>query len=431
MTALPPLRLQLHWIVNHPCALLNRDDHGNPKGLTLGGTRRHRATDAAQKSAWKRATTHTHALTRDLPVSTGSQILLRRRIGEPLVAEGYAPQAVAAAAKPFVTALTGRKSGKVALKNPGKNGAKTDDEDDPDTGTDPLKALERREGVRLGPREVAEIDRRVRVALETGAGDIEATRKAADSAVDAARENLRAMADAAGADAALLGRHTTGDLVARMDSALTLANLFTTHEAQTETCFRTQVDELQGIAELGHAGAMNLNEPRLAGGVFYGHWSLDITTLLTNTTGFSGAALATADRTVAAELAARLVMLTATVGPTARLTQNASSTCADLLVLEIGTAPGCNLGRAFTETCEPTVSAAIQRLEQHIARQDAAYGRQWLRAVTSIPDCTIPGAERMPLADLAETARHAVLEIDQVAPAVPAPQGTPRRLWAA
>ena len=414
VTDFPALKIQLHWLVDHPCALLNRDDNGNPKGLTVGGVRRHRASDAALKHAWRHAAGDM-ALTSGYERSTYSRVLLRREVGDALVQAGYPAERIVAVCEPFLKVLVGAND---SLKKPG--------------GTDPLKFLERREGVRLGPREVQEIRRQVQAILDANPqADRKGLTKAAAEHVKDTRDNLARMIDAAGADAALFGRYTTGNLAQRMDSALHLGHLLTVHEAVTETDYKAVVDDLLGIAELGHPGAANLDEPRLAGGIFYGYLSLDVATLIANTTGASPENLADADPECAAVLAERLIHLAASVAPRARQTQTASHASADVLLLEVTQTTPRNMMKAFTEPCRPTIADAADQLARGIEQDDRVHGRRALRALASTTPCPVPEARTMTRADLAATAGQAIREAHQVAGALPAPTGTPQRLWAA
>lgn len=415
---LPPLKLQLHWLTSYPCALLNRDDNGDPKGLYYGGARRHRASDAAQKHAWKAAHGHPHALLDGFEASQQSQAMLRLRIAEPLVAEGHDPKRVIAVLETFLNALKGKK----------KQGDIPDDADT--TGPEnPLVVLDRKEGLRLGPREIEYLDRETRDLLRETAGGAAALRTAAQARLAEIRSALEAIPAAAGIDSALFGRHVFGDLATRMDSALNLAHLMTVHAANTEIDYKTTTDDLLGIKELGHSGAANVQQPRLSGGVFYGYLTVDIPTLIKNLSGADDAHAAQAPRDVAATLVERLIHLAATQGPRARVTQTASHARADFVLLELTTGCPRSLMKAFETPCTANLRDAARRLAQTITAEDAMHGVEALRACATTTDCAIPHAQPGSLAELAATAGRAVREPDRVAAALAPQPAEPIALW--
>ena len=115
-----------------------------------------------------------------------------------------------------------------------------------------------------------------------------------------------------------------------------------------------------------------------------------------------------ADREMAAVVVDHLIHLIATVSPGAKKGSTAPYTYADLLLVEAGERQPRTLANAFRDPVQARVQAAVSALASHLENLDAAYGAGEARRMLTVASAALPGADRLPLADLAAWAAGAV-----------------------
>jgi CRISPR system Cascade subunit CasC len=248
---------------------------------------------------------------------------------------------------------------------------------------------------------------------------LELARRAADGTQDAkearsrwkelfqgdAKKNIQALARGAGLDAALFGRMVTGDVLARCDAAVHVAHAFTVHPGFFETDYFSAVDDLQDREETGSG---HINTAELTTGLYYGYVVVDLPLLVSNLEGCRTEDWLAADRSLAAEVARRLVHLVATVSPGAKQGATAPYALALAVLAETGDHQPRTLANAYLDAVrggEGLLAASQARLAGHLAGLDAMYGRSTQRRLAAAEppeDLLVAVDSRLSLAQLGE-----------------------------
>ena len=228
------------------------------------------------------------------------------------------------------------------------------------------------------------------------------------------RENLRRVG--AGLDAALFGRMTTGDVLARTDAALHVAHAFTVHAGQFETDYFSAIDDL--LQEGGETGSGHINTAELSSGLFYSYVVVDVPLLISNLTGCVRKDWEAADpdgRELAGEVVRRFIHLMATVSPGAKLGATAPYAHAHLVLAEAGNQQPRTLANAFLDPVDErgALRGAYDALDQHLHEHDAMYGTGTERRFAACGPAdalsrALRGDSREPLADVATWAADSV-----------------------
>lgn len=365
---MPTRFLQIHTLTSYPAALLNRDDAGFAKRIPFGGATRTRVSSQCLKRHWRTFDGPGALSEVGIDLSVRSRQTFERFVYDPLVAEGLD----AAAAEAITGALMA-----VVLGESPKAKKKRDEADGPALRTGQITVLGRTELDYL--RGVA-LD--VAIDLDTSL-DADKLRKAAEAALKKhlgreGKKNLEAMRAAAGLDAAMFGRMTTGDLLARTDAAVQVAHSFTVHAEMSESDYFSAVDDLLGTGDnadetrgSGHIGSNELNS-----GLFYGYAVVDIGLLMENLGPGSAGSTNDEDRKLAAEVVARLVRLIATVSPGAKLGSTAPYAYSSLVLVEAGDAQPRSLANAFLRpvSCRTSpLDNSLVALAGHLGDLDRVY----------------------------------------------------------
>jgi CRISPR system Cascade subunit CasC len=269
---------------------------------------------------------------------------------------------------------------------------------------------------------VNEFEHLKKISLRVAANVTEAStaRTAMLEALVAEEQNLKAMVLNCGLESALFGRMVTSDVLASRDASVYVAHAFTVHEAQVENDYFTVVDDLaRDAGELGSAGIF---DTELASGLYYGYVVVDVPQLIANLEGenVSGAKgcdwaqLPPEKRALAGQVVQHLLHLIATVSPGAKRGSTAPFEWAKLMLVEAGDWQPRSLAGAFQNALKldpatPIRAAAVQRLSAELGQLDTAYGAPLARRFLSVDDATLPGAERLSLAALAEWVKGAVV----------------------
>ncbi|HSR53670.1 MAG TPA: type I-E CRISPR-associated protein Cas7/Cse4/CasC, partial [Acidobacteriota bacterium] len=190
-----------------------------------------------------------------------------------------------------------------------------------------------------------------------------------------------------GLDAALFGRMTTGDVLARCDAAVHVAHAFTVHSGQFETDYFSAIDDLQGREETG-SGHINTSE--LSSGLFYGYVVVDVPLLVSNIEGCERGDWTSADRGLAADVVRHLVHLIATVSPGAKLGSTAPYAHASTVLIENGDQQPRTLANAFLNPVDHRnggqEEAAALELFRHLRKHDGMYPSDIRRAMASMTE---------------------------------------------
>ena len=264
--------IQIHTLTDHPCALLNRDETGLAKRISIGGVMRTRISSQCLKRHWRMAKgpDSIRALVDEIDLGDRSKEFFRKCVYDLLVAEGLDADAVLKAALALKAKLFPKKE--EAPKKNGKDKSKDKDK------ADPLDALETGQAIFLGRAEVAYLRELVRRVVAGDAGLIEALdlKKITDISKNLSTLGIEASLPK-GLELALFGRMVTSDLLANADAAIHVAHAMTVHKEETELDYVTAVDDLS----VG-SGAAGLFDVELTSGLYYGHVVVDWNLLVEN-----------------------------------------------------------------------------------------------------------------------------------------------------
>lgn len=383
-----PRFLQLHTLTSYPASLLNRDDVGFAKRIPFGGAERTRVSSQCLKRHW-RTSDGEHALAAiragedTVPMSIRSRRTFERHLHQPLVDAGVDPEVAAAASEEILHWVLPEGKRKQAAKK--AEGAQDDAGAAPSLHTEQVTVI--------GAPEM-EYLRSLATEIAADADDAAAVRKAAKERFKGdLKKNLETMKRGAGLDAAMFGRMTTGDVLARCDAAVHVAHAFTVHQGFFETDYFSAIDDLQGPEETGSG---HINNSELTTGLFYGYVVVDLPLLVSNLEGCQRSAWEQADRSLAAEVVRRLVHLVATVSPGAKLGATAPYAHASMVLGESGNSQPRTLANAFLDPVRPRngnglLAATYGALAEHLGELDAMYGRSTARRLAALHPETLLG----------------------------------------
>lgn len=392
MTTLPRF-IQIHTLHNYPAALLNRDDAGLAKRLPYGNAIRTRISSQCLKRHWRVADDVYALSTLGVPMATRSREL-PRQMRDMLIEQGVSETLAQAAIEGMRNAGLLDKAG----KNP--------------QGED---ALSTGQAVLLGK---AERDYLIGKCLALATEHTEA--KALKEAVTAwlkekdEKKNIEAMKLGSGLESALFGRMVTSDVLSSRDASVYVAHAFTVHEAQVENDYFTVVDDL--LRETGEQGSAGIFDTELASGLYYGYVVVDVPQLVANLEGVAIKDCFNADpekRELAAKVVHHLLHLIATVSPGAKRGSTAPFEWAKLMLIEAGDWQPRSLAGAFQNALglrEGNIrERAVGQLANELQRLDAAYGAPSERRFLAVDDVQVPGAGRLPLADLTQWVQNRIV----------------------
>lgn len=372
--------LQLHTLTSYPASLLNRDDAGFAKRMPFGGATRTRISSQCLKRHWRTADDE-NALARisidgaEVPMAVRSRRTFQQHVFQPLLDVGIPEDVAEAVSHGILEELLGESKKAQAARK------KAAEEQEPGAAVD----VHTKQVTVIGRPEV-EYLRQVAEEIARAVGDAKSAKAAMKERLKDRqfRENLQRVG--AGLDAALFGRMTTGDVLARTDAAIHVAHAFTVHEGQFETDYFSAIDDLQEARETGSG---HINTAELSSGLFYGYVVVDVPLLVSNLTGCVRRDWESADpdgRQLAAEVVRRLVYLAATISPGAKLGSTAPYAHAHLVLAEAGNTQPRTLANAFLDPV-PTGGAlrsAFEALDRHLHEIDEMYGNPTERRVAAM-----------------------------------------------
>lgn len=348
-----PRFIQLHLLVDHTAVLLNRDDNGAAKRITVGEAMRTRVSSQCFKRHLRDADGE-FALANIVPDAVRTKDLADTLIHAEI--QRILPDVSDQTAQSAVEAL-----------NIGLYGRDGNDE-------------KKRSVLLFGRPEIEWLTESVTTAISENSGNEREAVQAIFNGRDAeknfsAYRSERVMP--AGLVGAMFGRMVAHDRKANIDSALHVAHAFTTHGEESEIDFFTAIDDLR--MGLDQAGSGFMGNTELNSGVFYFYICIDVPTLVSNTTGHHAKDWLEADRTVAAQAAANIAALAATTSPGAKKGSTAPYSYAQAMLVEAGERQPRTLAGAFTEPARPNVPDSLRKMTEHLAQYDRMYGEHEAR----------------------------------------------------
>ena len=412
-----PRFIQIHTLHNYPAVLLNRDDAGLAKRLPYGDAIRTRISSQCLKRHWRVADDQFALSKLGVPMAVRSRAFIDK-IREYLLAEGFQSEI----AESIVVALRDafkkdpakliKEASKPKVAKKGKSSkASTEVEE-----TTADESGDQKQAILLGTAEYAYLTKICAEVAKT-IEDPSQARLCTLQRLQAEQANLQAMLHGSGLESALFGRMVTSDLLASRDAAVYVAHAFTVHEAQVENDYFTVVDDL--LRESGEQVSAGIFDTELASGLYYGYVVIDVPQLVANLEGCRGqdwAALPAEQRALAGRVVQHLLHLIATVSPGAKRGSTAPFDWARFMLVEAGDWQPRSLAGAFQNALPLHVpalrQAAVAQLAGEVAQLDAAYGAPLARRFLSLDDVQVPGAQRLPLAALADWTRQAIERAD-------------------
>jgi CRISPR system Cascade subunit CasC len=366
MTGHTPLFVQIHALTSFSASLLNRDDAGFAKRITFGGATRTRISSQCLKRHW-RTFEGEGALTEIGDLAVRSRITFEREVFRPLIASGVPEPLATAVVKALMEQVLG-KSDKAKKADEAKQAEEAKPGEEAETG------LRTGQVTVLGRAEVNYLLEVAKAVCGQRMGIKEVAQGVKEKLGREGQANLKALAKAAGLDAAMFGRFITGDVFARGDGAIHVAHAFTVHEEATESDYFSAVDDL--LKETDEAGSGHIGSAELTTGLYYTHVVVDVPLLVANLEGCAQNAWLKADRALASEVVRRLVQLVARVSPGAKQGSTAPYSFASMVMVEAGQGQPCSLANAFLKPVNPRpdlLGNTYQALNRHLVQLDHMY----------------------------------------------------------
>lgn len=380
-----PKFVQVHFLTSYAAALLNRDDSGLAKRLPYGGAMRTRVSSQCQKRHWRMSESlHSLLNIEGAEESYRSRDLVTKLIRAPF--EGQVPAEVLDAVEPLFQAAVYGKDG--AAKN-------------------------KRQPLLLGLPEIRFLKDRFEAIVTATSDPAEAKAAAEEFCADKSfKATMKTMREGAalhmGLPAAMFGRMVTSDTTANIEAPIHVAHAFTVHAEESESDYFAVVDDLSGPAD---AGADHIGEVEVNSGLYYGNVVIDVPGLVSNVTGTDRAAWLEADRTLAAEVVAKLINLIAETTPGAKKGSTAPYAYAHTVLVEIGDRQPRTLATAFRAPVRASFEASEEALSAHLGEYDRNYETGEARRFMSLRNgAEIPGAERATMGEISDWVRAAIVE---------------------
>lgn len=266
--------LEFHALKSYSGVNLNRDDDGYAKSIPFGTARRTMISSQCQKY-WARQydgilslkeITHNGS---KVPLSTRSKFFFEKKIHDSLVGSGVEEEIAFAITAALVAEVLGKKDDKEESKKASKSASK--DSKDP-------KNLLHTQVLPLSPQELEYLLKEAKEIAALAAG--KPVKDAAKIVKDALtkkkasiKANLAGLLFGGGLDARMFGRMVTGDLLSRVDGAVSVKHAITVHAAQTTMDYLTAVDDLSD------QGAGHIESCQLTSGIFYSYSCIDLKAL--------------------------------------------------------------------------------------------------------------------------------------------------------
>jgi len=320
--------INFHILISHSPSCLNRDDMNMQKSAIFGGKRRVRVSSQSLKRTMRKSPYYAQHL--------GEATIRTKHLSDlkGLLVQRLQERFDATLISKTLTLLAGKD----------------------------LNAEVAVDGDAVAPWAVEEIAwfcEQVKKAEEQKLDDKVLTKQLKDQ-VEAMRRSL-----AGGLDIALSGRMATSGLMSelgKVDGALAVAHVITTHTVDADIDWFTAVDDLQEL------GSGHLDTQEFSSGVFYRYASLNISQLQEN--------LGNAPREKALEVASHVLHLMATVVPSAKQQSFAAHNLADLAMVSFSDIP-VSLANAFEEPVKAApgfIKPSIKSLHDYWQAVHTGYG---------------------------------------------------------
>lgn len=407
-----PRFIQVHTLHSYPAALLNRDDSGLAKRITLGGATRTRISSQCLKRHWRDADSKFALANTDGFVDViRSRRIVERRVMKPLYESGeFSGDLLEKVKDAFNIGIYGEKGKEEDDRQPLLFGL-------PEVAYLESKAYDVCSRHSESPESAEEIvtgilvtNEDIRKATGSKKTGLRNARKAAQEFFGDEFENFAVFREntklSGGLIGALFGRMVTSDPAANIDAAIHVAHAFTVHAEESESDYFSVVEDLKDKDE--DAGAAHIGDAELTAGLFYGYAVVDVPGLVSNLEGCGAGEWMDADREMAAKVVEHLLHLIATVSPGAKLGSTAPYAYADLMLVEAGSGQPRSLANAFRKPTQAQVAAASSAMSEHLENLDKAYCAREARRVMSVEGCGMPEAERVNMSSLAAWAADAV-----------------------
>lgn len=336
--------IDLHIVQAVPYANLNRDDTNSVKTLHYGGVSRTRVSS----QAWKRA------LRLEIQRALGEQALRTRRLSERLAhrlrTEHDWPDALAVRAGIYTVV-----SSSIGAEPP-RSGRKSDaDQEEPEVpwGTKAMVYIPE-----TAIAELADLAQEHRAAIEAAPEVPDTKAKTPLLPTDRIDAILRSRNGIIN----LLGRMLAELDDAKVDGAVQVAHVMTTHETDVEIDYFSAVDDV--TADWGDTtGSAHMGHNEYSAGTFYRYATVDLADLHRNLSGDQQAARRLAE----AFLAATILSL-----PQAKKNSTAAHTFPDLIALSVRTDRPYSYAAAFEQPVTPGpdggyTPASIDALDHYAA----------------------------------------------------------------
>lgn len=340
--------IQIHTLTSFNASLLNRDDTGASKKIEFGNAMRTRISSQCLKRHWREALMESG----DFPSAIRSTKLLERAVLPQVVSEGVSEDSARVALRSILTTVT--------------KGLAVADSNSLDSNTPIL----------MGHVEARILAEATKTALKNGIAPSDVgehlfksnSRKSAKPGKNLASLLGVNASASAGVETALFGRFVTSDVLARSDSAVSVANAITVHAAAPEADFFSVVDDLN----IGLEGSGHIGHSELSAGIFYGYVVIDFPQLVSNLTGCEKEQWSSQDLSLAKEVVEALVGFIAKVSPGAKKGATAPYSRASLMLVEVGKEAPRQLCDAYLtalpmRTAESPMTLAIDALSEHLA----------------------------------------------------------------
>lgn len=320
--------INFHILISHSPSCLNRDDMNMQKSAVFGGKRRVRISSQSLKRTMRKSPYYAEHL--------GASTIRTKHLGD------LRDFLVTVLAERFDAELVSKTLALLTTKD--------------------LKAEVPVDGDAVAPwavEEVAWFCEQVKKGLENGL-DEKGLAKQMKEQAEAMRQAL-----ANGLDIALSGRMATSGLLSelgKVDGALAVAHVITTHAVDADIDWFTAVDDLQ------EQGSGHLDTQEFSSGVFYRYASLNIAQLQAN--------LGNVPREKVLEIAAHVLHLLATVVPSAKQQSFAAHNLADLAMVSFSDIP-VSLANAFEEPVRPApgyLKPSISAFQEYWSKVHSGYG---------------------------------------------------------
>lgn len=363
MTTLPRF-IQLHSIHSYPTSLLNRDESGLPKTMVFGGIPRTRISSQCLKRTWRELLKQQERdVLLEVPRSLSSRHTFEVEIAQKLDgAEALSPS-VRTALLAQVLKASLNTSFKQDLQTPHLI----------TLGHPEIRLLRQvtQEAFEALPPELAAHQGEAALTKE----QLKGLERLVKDTLQPYKTSFKAIKLGMGLESAMFGRMVTGDVLARVDSAIHVAHAFGVHAQRIDEDYYSSIDELTAHLE-GQSSSAHINTSSLSSNVFYQYVVVDVPTLVSNLEGCEGSDWQQADHTVARALIARLMRIIATSVPRGKLSSMAHYGWARTVLSETGTAQPRSLANAFFRSVDPRQGpgAADDALLEELLGMDRMYG---------------------------------------------------------